>query len=325
MSAIAKPVYTGAAGLTWMDDDTYSVEELWSVTGCTSTKEISVEKEAIDAATTASILLDIPGSWWTSQGIQLLRATAKLQTDDMVTVMLTWGTNDTPRLDGPWIVESTSNSSRESRGVDVNNDAITIEYVNETMLSQPAPAAALTKAEFLAVWGNKKRFQRGVTVPGFYNRVHVQARRQISKEKANGMSVHPNRWPAKYVDWVNNEIPRGSGGTYLVPKGVFRCANIRVYTRNRGFSWLVDAEFILDKLGHEAMVLFTDSDGLIPGDVEIPENMKLPWPPTADDRYSAAGDAGDPPGGATRPQMLKGGATFSNPPFNLDLEPFYAD
>ena len=324
MSATAKPVYTGAAGLTWMDDGTYSADELWNVTGCVATKELDVEKEAIDAARSASNLLGLPGSWWYEQDIRLLRATAKLQTDHMVTVTLTWGTNDTPVLDGAWIVESTSNSSREARGVDGHNAAVTIEYVNATMLAQPAPAAPLSKDEFLAVWGNKKRFQRGVTVPGFYNRVHIQARRQISKSKAESMSVHPQRWPAKYVDWVNNAIPKGTGGTYLVPKGVFRCADIRVYTRNRGSSWLVDAEFILDKLGHEALVLFTDSDGLKPGDVKIPDNMKLPWPPDAADRYSTAGDDGDPPGGAARPQMLKGGATFSNPPFSLNLEPFYA-
>ena len=325
MAIVVKPKYVQGTGLTWHDDGTYGVEELWTVTGlppAASGTEIGNQVKAIEAATAASEDL-YPQL---HQDTELLQATARLLSDDHAEVTLSWGINDTPVLDGAWVCESSSDSVRESKGLDVNNDPITIEYVNATMLARPAPQAALTKAEFFAIWGNKKRFQRGITVPSFYNRPHIQARRQVSKYKAERMSVHPNRWPAKYVDYVNYEIPKqhSGDGTVLVPAGVFRCASMRVYTRNRGESLFIDAEFVLDKLGHEHLAVFADTDGLIPGDVDISANMKKPWPPEAADRYSTAGAAGDPTGGAARPQTLKGRATFHNPPFNLNLEPFYA-
>jgi len=322
MSAVAKPVYVGAAGLTERDDGTYAIEELWSVTGCTAGTEIGIHKEAIDAARAASP--PVP-SMLMGLGIRLTQATARTATDHHVIVTLSWGVNDSPVLDDPWLYESSSDSVREVRGLDVNNDPIAIEYVNPLMLKK-AEGGSMTKSEFLGIAGNMRRFQRGVTVPGFYNRVHVQCRRQISEGAAGGMSVHPTRWPAKYVDYVNYEIPKGGGGTVLVPAGVFRCASIRVYSRNRGVSFFVDAEFILDRLGHESIVLFTDTDGLVPSGLtdSISANMKKPWPPSAGDRYATADSDGAPPGGACRPQMLKGRATFSNPPFSCNLEPFYA-
>lgn len=321
MPATAKPVYAGVAGLTWHDDGSYSIEELWSVKGCVAVTETGIHKEAINAAIAAT---PAPPSSLGGIDLCLTQATAKTTTDHHVTVTLSWGINDTPVLNGPWLYESSSDSVREVRGLDVNNTPIGIEYVNATMLKRPAPEASLTKTEFLAIAGNKRRFQRGLTVPGFVNRVHVLARRQVSDDAAVGMSVHPTRWPAKYVDYVNYEIPLGGGGTVLVPEGVFRCSSVRVYSRNRGLSFLIDAEFILDKLGHEALVLFTDTDGLKPSDVTVSANMKLPWPPASADRYSTADADGDPPGGASRPQMLKGRATFINPPFSVNLEPFYA-
>ena len=316
MSATVKRTYPGGVGLTWHDDDTAEVDEFFTVTNIPAqTSESGLLLAAIDAVDQA-----YPAAPALDPNLRCTLKTAQPLSDSQATVRRHWAINDSPLLDGPWICEVASDSVREMRGVDYAYAPLTIEYVNHAMLLKP-DTGELTKTQFLSVWGNMRRFKRGFTLPGFYNRPRVSARRQISANKADGMSVHPRKWAAKYVDYANTEIPVYYTGGITVPAGVFRCASIRVYSRNRGASWFVDAEFILDKQGHEGMELFVDSDGLVPADIEPPAEMILPWPTT---RTQAAGTEGNPVGGCARPQMLRGIRSFADRPLAINLEPFYA-
>ena len=174
----------------------------------------------------------------------------------------------------------------------------------------------MDNAEWNNDW-NQRRYNRGITVPGFTNRPHVIGRRQISFLAASNMIPHPLSWPSYYVDYVNDAVTAGHDANRLpaILKGVFRCSAIRVYTRNQNVSYIVEAEFVRDPLGHDPMALFVDSQtGLVPADVVVDAGMKTAWPTV---RATAA-----TPYGAARPQMVRGSRNFNDERLRIDLRPF---
>lgn len=326
--ATAKRLLPEGGQLQYLTDGTFRLSEPYSVTGLAGATEDAQLVEALTAVTTqiagTTALLSYTRSiTYGGRTIKIrpLTASAKLLMTGKAAVTVEWGQDDSPVLDGPWIVETYSDSVREMRGLDVNGSQITVRYVPETMMSGGSPTA-----DWSSDW-NQRRYNRGISVPGFVNRPHIIARRQISAYAAADMNPHPYSWPSYYVDYVNDTITSPSN-LYQYPsvaKGVFRCSSVRVYTRSKarlteslanteGGSFFVEAEFIRDPLGHDPIALFYDTfTGSVPTDIDL-DGMTSAWP-----TYRASQTA---PYGASRPQMVKGATNFKLNPFNLDLRPF---
>ena len=302
--AAAELIFGEGSTLELMDDGTYGLLEHYAVAGLSESTEVAAKLAAFSAC--ASLPVYSNTKTVGALTLRLVRAGVMILSKSAARVTLQWGINDSPQVDGDWIVETYSEMVREPMGVDVNGDAITVKY-------QPA---TMSDGDFASDW-NQRRYDRGITVPGFHNRVHIIGRRQISATAAASMPYHPTRWAAAYVGRVNYEIIAGGSGQTTVPEGVMLCSSMRAYTRSRGLTYFVEAEFVQDARGHDPFAVFVDSDGTIPGDITIPDGMKLAWP-------TERGSGMSKPYGATRPTMVRGRATFANPPVSLNLALYYA-
>ena len=299
-----KSLFPDGASLQWNDDGSYFLIEVRYVDEIYGVTENAARLDALAKAGVSSTETVVVSPTVT---LRIMSASVKLLADDKAAVSIQWGIGDSPILDGGWIAETYSETIRDVRGVDVNQVALKIKY----------HPPGMTDAAFAADY-NARRLNRGTTASGYHNRGHVIARRQISATQiaATMGGVHPLTWPMKYVHRVNYAI--GQSSPYpAVPEGVFICSSIRVYTRNRGLSYFVEAEFVSDENGFDPIIIFTHPDGLIPGDITIPVGMQKAWPEPAEREITTK------PYGASRPQMVKGRATFANPPFNLNLAQFY--
>jgi len=304
--ATTKSIFPEGSSLALFDDGTYGVVEVIYVDGMTAATELGQKEEAIAATGyTLASLLDVDDIL-----LSVLRMDVKLLAKARAAVTVTWGVNDTPQFDGAWLTETYSSTIREPRGIDVNQDQIKVQY-------QPS---SYSDAQWDEDW-NQRRYNRGVTVPGFVNRPHIIGRRQVSAEEANKMSVHPQLWPATYVNHVNAADTDTSGGFPAIPAGPFLCSSMRVYSRNRENSYIIEAEWILDPLGHDPIILFMDPTlGVVPGDITIPAGMKLAWPT----KRTMTVNPTDQPYGASRPQVVKDPVNFRAAPLSFDLRLYYA-
>jgi len=304
--ATTKSILPEGSSLQYYDDGSFSLIEVYHVSGLTSTDEDLARPEAMTAVGVTLASTKAVTFAGVRTELRMMTTTVKLLSKTQAAVTIQWGINDSPILDGTvnggWVFETYSDSSREPRGLDAGNVPITVKY-------QPADMGDTQ-------WGedwNQRRYNRGMTVPGFTNRPRIIGRRQISYVEAGKMTPHPLSWPTAYVDYVNDVVDAGKATEIL--KGVFRCSSIRVYTRNRALSYFVEAEFIRDPLGHDPMILFMDSQtGLVPADVSIDEGMKAP--------FATVRSSSTKPYGASRPIMVKGAGDFGAWPLNIDLRPF---
>jgi len=303
-----KSVFPDGESLRWFDDGSYSLNELRYVSGLSGTTELAQRISALELAEVtpgASVLVSSATAG--TARLKIITAAVKLMAKGQAVVNLQWGINDSPILDdSSWMVESYSETVRDYVGVDYQNTAIKLAYRPGWM----------SDAQW-ALSETARQYDRGLTVPGFHNRTHYIARKQISATAANLMTVHPQEWPSKYVHWVN-AVAGGSGALPTVDAGIYLCAGIRTYSRNRELSFFVEAEFVSDVLGHEPIAVF-QLNGLIPGDITVPAGMKYAWPTTRTMTPSLTETAG-----AARPQLLKGTRDFSADPLGFDVRLYYA-
>ena len=313
---MAKSLFPNAPTFIWRDDDTFEDEEHIYVSDLKAVGEIARKQEAIVAAGVDFTKVH-PDANMAEAGLRVLSIGVALLADDKALVIVRWGVNDSPILDGDWLFETFSEQIRETRGYAINDDGsvgapIKIKYVSTALLGGES------EATFFGVYGNAKRFNPSMTVLGYKNIVHIVGRRQISFDEAAKMHPNPWTWSGYYVNHVNTAVAATSGGAAgagNVIQGEFVCKSVRVYSRNRNRSLFVEAEFLHRIEGFEEFGFFIDSfDGTRPGDIVIPANMKLPWPTL---REVAA-----LPYGVIRPQTLLAPINFGASPFMFNLGGF---
>jgi len=298
-----KSIFPPSSSLTWRDDDSHDVTELIRVKGITGDTEVARKMKALTLTGRDTKQAIYGDATLAKQDLRILSQDVTLLADDQAIVAIRWGINDSPVLDDVWLFETYGEQLRVTTGIDALKNPIKNKYVNAAL------RGTLSEAAFLAIQGNKRVYDRGATVNRFKNIVHVLGRRQISKEKAALMHPHPLTWPAKYANAVSKPT-----GTAL--EGQWMCKGVRVYSRNRGWSLFVEAEFCWNEDGWEEFLFFVDQLGLIPGDIVIPAGMKIPWPLAADRVCTTA------PYGVARPQTLKDPLDFGAYPFMVDLKDF---
>ena len=233
-------------------------------------------------------------------GVRATDISVQLLQDQQALVIVSWGVGNEPLLDGAWIYETMNVSRTVTRGIDFDNEQLKIKYF----------PLGITDAEAAWLAKNKREYDRGTTVPAREDLIQVVGRRQISSEQAALMDPHPKEWVRKFGTTVNEEEDVGAG----LVKGTWLQNNMRIYSRNRERSFIVEASFLYDRRGHESFVIFQDRFGLIPKDVTIPDGMKTPWPTVR--------EATVRPYGVIRPQTLKGTVDFSAAPLSFDLLQF---
>lgn len=311
-----KPLFIPGRSLVEHEDATFSeitrqkVDLTYTGADETAAKLNALLIVGVTAGETAHVHADLKAA-----GVIALSVEVELLTDFRAEVIIHWGVPvdpilDKPPLAGGWVVETSSESVREMRALDVNLNQITQKYLPP---GQPDPG-------FYGEDDAELRFKPGTPVGAFDTIVHLYARRHISHTAAANFpqwappyGAPLQSWPVAYTNWANKQIVRK--GIANVPAGVWLCRGVRLTTRNNGWSWLVGAEFIYREWGWEDYSFFTyTGTGLnqIPSNLDIPAGMKTPWPTV---RASTGGVFG-----AIRPQMLKGLKNFALPPFELMLD-----
>ena len=295
-------------------DNTYSEESIITVdvpaqVDATLDSQAKANLAAIAATGIARYAVH-PNETLAASGVRALSHSVQLLQDKKALVSITWGVPLDPILDGDWVYEVQTIARTLTRGLDIDGEPIKIKYV-------PTTIAEGDRDQFLI--DNARTNNRGASVQVRKDLIQVIGRRHISFTAAlkfpqeDGKSLFS--WPKRYINHVNEAETIGE--TVILTEGQWMCNNMRIYSKNHNWSFIVEASFIYDVDGHEEFVLFIDRFGLRPKDVKITDNMKLPWPPETADRESP-----DEPYGASRPQVLPGTRNFKEEPFGFRLGGF---
>lgn len=279
---------------------------IYTVKDISETSEMLAKRAAI-TATGFSVLDPHPDTIQAAKGMKLKVIDVNLVGPFNAEVRLTFSIPTEPFVDGDWIYEVQSVARTVNRGLDFEDEQIKIKYL-------PTKVDVPDRDQWII--DNELEFSRGATVNARRDLIQVLARKEISK--AVNDAAPPSRkvfeWPSKYMEFVNKDKTAG-----IALEGQWLMNGMRVYTRNNGLSYIVEANFLYNRDGHENFVIFTNRHGLIPSDINIPTAMKKPWP-VSDERV-----ADTVPFGASRPQTLRGLKDFTLDPLNIDLGQFIVE
>jgi|3_EtaG_2_1085321.scaffolds.fasta_scaffold00524_9 hypothetical protein len=320
-----KAVFPKTNTFVWNQDATFSDEEHRYVTYQAAGTETKAKLAAILAAG-VSINDAHPNATLQAAGVRAVSISVMLLQDLKALVIINWGIPVDPILDGEWVYEVQTVERQLTTGLSIDTDTglqnvpIKVKYV-------PTTVPPADRAQYLI--DNARTNNRGATVGQRKDLIQVIGRRQISHTAASawvggafvGKSLF--EWPRRYVNYVNEEkanpVP---GRPPILTAGTWFCNNMRIYSKNHNWSYIVETSFVYDVDGFEEFVLFIDRYGLRPHDVEISDAMKLPWPVKANPADPDPRESDQEPYGASRPQVIKGLRNFQENPLLFNLGGF---